>query len=99
MTTDVPAPTSALVRLGRDDSSRVQHKNHKFLYISRRICVENRDFYTCEALWPTVGVGFEQLPASGLLTVNHIIEIQSELERNNAGFRKLTVTAPKDSAV
>lgn len=43
-------------------------------------------------------VGFEQVRNSGLLTANHIIEIQSELERNNAGFRKLPGTALKDGA-
>ena len=41
-------------------------------------------------------VGFEQVRRSGLFTVNHIIEIQAELERNNAGFRKLPGTALKD---
>lgn len=41
-------------------------------------------------------VGFEQVRRSGLLTTNHIIEIQAELERNNAGFRKLPGTALKD---
>ncbi|MDO9314840.1 MAG: Fic/DOC family N-terminal domain-containing protein [Burkholderiaceae bacterium] len=43
-------------------------------------------------------VGFEQVRASGLLTANHIITIQAELERNNAGFRKLPGTALKDGA-
>ncbi len=42
-------------------------------------------------------VGFEQVKRSGLLTANHIIQIQAELERNNAGFRKLPGTALKDS--
>lgn len=41
-------------------------------------------------------VGFELVRVDGLLTSNHIIEIQSELERNNAGFRKLPGTALKD---
>ena len=41
-------------------------------------------------------VGFEQVKRSGLLTANHIIEIQVELERNNAGFRKLPGTELKD---
>ena len=41
-------------------------------------------------------VGFEHVGASGLLTANHIIEIQGELERNNAGFRRLPGTALKD---
>lgn len=41
-------------------------------------------------------LGFEQVRASGLLTTNHIIRIQGELERNNAGFRKLPGTALKD---
>ena len=43
-------------------------------------------------------VGFEQVRASGLLTARHIIEIQGELERNNAGFRKLPGTALKDGS-
>lgn len=43
-------------------------------------------------------VGFEQVRASGLLTANHIIQIQSKLERNNAGFRKLPGTALKNGA-
>ena len=41
-------------------------------------------------------VGFEQVQASGLLTANHVIAIQAELERNHAGFRKLPGTALKD---
>lgn len=41
-------------------------------------------------------VGYEQVKHSGLLTANHIVEIQAELERNNAGFRKLPGTALKD---
>ena len=40
--------------------------------------------------------GFEQVRTSGLLTANHIVGIQGELERNNAGFRKLPGTALKD---
>jgi Fic family protein len=42
-------------------------------------------------------VGYEQVKSSGLLTANHLIEIQAELERNNAGFRKLPGTALKAS--
>ena len=41
-------------------------------------------------------VGYEQVRTSGLITSNHIIGIQAELERNNAGFRKLPGTALKD---
>ena len=41
-------------------------------------------------------VGFERVHATGLLTANHIIQIQGELERNNAGFRRLPGTALKD---
>ena len=47
---------------------------------------------------PALRVGFEQVRASGLITANHIVEIQSELERTNAGFRKLPGTALKDGA-
>jgi Fic family protein len=43
-------------------------------------------------------VGFEQVRSTGLLTANQIIAIQAELERNNAGFRKLPGTALKDGA-
>ena len=41
-------------------------------------------------------IGFEQVRRSGLLTTNHLIEIQAELVRNNAGLRKLPGTALKD---
>lgn len=43
-------------------------------------------------------LGFDRVRTSGLITVNQIIEIQTELERNNAGFRKLPGTALKDGA-
>jgi len=43
-------------------------------------------------------IGFEAVTGSGLLTVNHILEIQAELERNSAGFRKVPGTTLKDSA-
>ena len=43
-------------------------------------------------------VGFELVRTTGLLTANHIIDIQRELERNHAGFRKLPGTALKDGA-
>src|SRR6476620_9850188 len=41
-------------------------------------------------------IGFEAVTGSGLLTVNHILEIQAELERNSAGFRKVPGTTLKD---
>jgi len=40
--------------------------------------------------------GFEKVRSTGLLTANHMVGIQAELERNNAGFRKLPGTALKD---
>ena len=43
-------------------------------------------------------LGYEQVRQSGLITVNHLISIQAELERNNAGFRKLPGTALKNSS-
>jgi Fic family protein len=43
-----------------------------------------------------LGFGFEQVRTYGLLTANHIVGIQAELEQNNAGFRKLPGTALKD---
>lgn len=46
-----------------------------------------------QALW----VGFEAVKQTELLTNNHIIAIQAELERNNAGFRRLPGTALRNS--
>ena len=37
-------------------------------------------------------VGFDVVSAAGLLTVNHILKVQQELERNDAGFRKVPGT-------
>lgn len=47
-----------------------------------------------QALW----VGFNAVQGSGLLTNNHILQIQAELERNDAGFRRLPGTTLKDGA-
>jgi Fic family protein len=47
-----------------------------------------------QALW----VGFNAVRNSGLLTSNHILGIQAELERNDAGFRRLPGTTLQDSA-
>lgn len=41
-------------------------------------------------------LGFEHVSQSGLLTNNHIIQIQATLEQNNAGFRKLPGTGLKN---
>ncbi len=43
-------------------------------------------------------VGFELVRESGLLTLNHILRIQGELECNQAGFRKVPGTVLKDAA-
>jgi len=43
-------------------------------------------------------LGYERVKSTGLLTTNHIIEIQSELECSNAGFRKLPGTALKNGS-
>lgn len=43
-------------------------------------------------------VGFEAVRQSGLLTQNHILEIQAELEQNCAGFRKVPGTVLQDSS-
>jgi Fic family protein len=47
-----------------------------------------------EALW----VGFQRVRDSGLLTNNYILEIQAELEKNRAGFRKVPGTELQDGA-
>jgi Fic family protein len=44
-----------------------------------------------------LSVGFDAVKTTGLLTNNHILRIQSELEQNTAGFRKLPGTALKAS--
>lgn len=43
-------------------------------------------------------VGYESVRRTGLLTNNDILQVQAELEQNNAGFRKLPGTALKDGA-
>jgi len=43
-------------------------------------------------------VGFDAVRATGLLTNNHILDIQAELEHNRAGFRKLPGTALKSDS-
>ena len=43
-------------------------------------------------------VGFASVSESGLLTTNHILDIQRELEQNDAGFRRLPGTTLKNSA-
>lgn len=43
-------------------------------------------------------VGFDLVEKTGLLTTNHIIAIQRELERNDAGLRVLPGTALRDAA-
>ena len=45
-----------------------------------------------------LGLGYAQVREAGLITANHIIAIQAELEQNNAGFRKLPGTALKNGA-
>jgi Fic family protein len=42
-------------------------------------------------------VGFDAVRATGLLTVNTILKVQAELERNDAGFRKVPGTVLKDN--
>lgn len=44
-----------------------------------------------------LGIGFAAVRESGLLTQNHILEIQAALEQNNAGFRRLPGTILQDS--
>lgn len=43
-------------------------------------------------------VGQTRVEESGLLTMNHMLEIQAGLEKNRAGFRKLPGTSLKDNA-
>lgn len=42
--------------------------------------------------------GFDQVRDTGLLTLNHILQVQEVLEENKAGFRKLPGTALKNGA-
>ena len=46
-----------------------------------------------EALWTS----FEHVRQSGLLTNNHILEVQAVLEKNRAGFRRIPGTALRNS--
>lgn len=45
-----------------------------------------------------LSLGYRLVRDTGLITANHLIKIQGELERNNAGFRKLPGTALKSSS-
>lgn len=45
-----------------------------------------------------LSVGFDLVGQTGLLTLNHILRIQAELERNSAGFRKLPGTTLQNPA-
>lgn len=45
-----------------------------------------------------LAIGFHLVRDSGLLTTNHVLQIQAELERNTAGLRKLPGTALTDGA-
>ena len=45
-----------------------------------------------------LNVGFAHVRAGGLLTNNHVLDVQAELEQNRAGFRRLPGTALKDGA-
>ena len=47
-----------------------------------------------QALWS----GFKAVQETRLLTLNHLLQIQAELEENQAGFRKVPGTSLKDSA-
>lgn len=42
-------------------------------------------------------LGYERVDETGLITTNHIVSMQAELERTNAGFRKLPGTSLKNS--
>ena len=43
-------------------------------------------------------VGYQRVHQTGLLTSNYLLEIQAELEKNNAGFRRLPGTSLKNGA-
>jgi Fic family protein len=47
-----------------------------------------------QALW----TGFKAVQETRLLTLNHLLQIQAELEENQAGFRKVPGTSLKDSS-
>ncbi|MGX8881680.1 Fic family protein [Methylovorus sp. SPW-M1] len=43
-------------------------------------------------------LGYDQVRQTGLISANHIIEIQAELEQTNAGFRRLPGTSLRNGA-
>jgi len=45
-----------------------------------------------------LGIGWQAVQSSQLLTLNHIVDIQATLEKNQAGFRKVPGTALKNNA-
>lgn len=42
-------------------------------------------------------IGWQAIKRDGFISINHILQIQAELEKNTAGFRKLPGTVLKDS--
>lgn len=44
-----------------------------------------------------LGRGYELVVSTGLITTNHIVEVQAELEHNQAGFRRLPGTVLKNA--
>lgn len=43
-------------------------------------------------------VGYEAVRETGILTINHILQVQAALERNSAGFRSVPGTTLRDGA-
>lgn len=82
------------------DSSAIENivTTHDALFQDEASPEEAADLATKEVLRyrQALRVGFEAVDRTGLLTLNTILQIQAELERNSAGFRKLPGTKLKD---
>ncbi|EQD67841.1 filamentation induced by cAMP protein Fic, partial [mine drainage metagenome] len=84
------------------DSSAIENivTTHDQLYREGAADADKANAATKEVLRyrQTLQTGFERVRATGLLTLNTILDIQAELEHNRAGLRKLPGTALVDGA-
>ena len=84
------------------DSSAIENivTTHDQLYREGAADADKANAATKEVLRyrQALQTGFERVRATGLLTLNTILDIQAELEQNHAGLRKLPGTALVDGA-
>ncbi|MBF0609531.1 MAG: Fic family protein [Magnetococcales bacterium] len=81
------------------DSSEIENivTTHDELFKAGVVSEENLAAKEVSRYRQALLLGFERVRQTGLLTINHIIDIQGQLEHNTAGFRKLPGTTLKNA--